>query len=164
MTPTLAQFRLLAREFTHEQRVQMFGRNLQGNQFWVDQTAQLVSPASPLSMTPDFVAKYGIDLSGLSEELQRMIPQIQEFALSRLVLEVRVLGLSARPANHLEKSGIQFIWQVCELTEAQLKGRKGLGPKSRNEVTETISDSGVSLRLSPSGPLIIEAKRRTGHT
>ncbi|KKT70548.1 MAG: DNA-directed RNA polymerase subunit alpha [Candidatus Uhrbacteria bacterium GW2011_GWE2_45_35] len=64
------------------------------------------------------------------------------------------LYLSARAANCLQNAGIETVGQLIEKTECELLKSKKFGRKSLSEIKEELTKLGLSLKPSPSEPLI----------
>lgn len=69
----------------------------------------------------------------------------------QLRMRVDELELSVRLANWCQNSWIEYVWQLCELTEEELlrrhRSRRTLGRKSTNEAKDVLSGLGLRLGL-----------------
>ena len=77
-------------------------------------------------------------------------PDSNEEVLSRSVNE---LALSVRSRKALSLLGIQTIGDLCMRTEAELMGVKNFGSTSLVEITEKLTEKGLSLRALEQEPL-----------
>jgi len=57
------------------------------------------------------------------------------------------LELSVRAANCLNNAAIEYVWQICERTEADLLKTKNFGRKSLNEIKEILAELDPLLQL-----------------
>ncbi len=69
----------------------------------------------------------------------------------KLAMRVEDFELSARTRNCLGNTGIEFIYQLVQMTEREVQRIKNLGSVSMSELKELLDDLGLSFGMNLDG-------------
>lgn len=98
-----------------------------------------------------------IDLGALEGRLEDSdVPVNVVKQNAELRKHVDELNLSVRARNCMDNAGCQYVWQICEKTEAEMLKTKNFGRKSLNELKDLFLEMGVSFGMTI--PLSVKCK------
>ncbi|NQV90424.1 hypothetical protein HQ487_03390 [Candidatus Uhrbacteria bacterium] len=96
---------------------------------------------------PQCIIEHRVYLQELKSGLSAGTDAIVASNLNNLNKRIDELELSVRTANCLQNAHIEYVWQLCEYTEARLLKTKNFGRKSLNESKEILAELGLKLGM-----------------
>lgn len=88
--------------------------------------------------------------AGYNEGVLNSLPEGQRKDYSLIVASpIEALGLSKRSQNRLKRDGIDYVQQLLNKTEEDLKEIWNLGEKSLDEIKQNLHSHNLSLRGTP---------------
>lgn len=100
----------------------------------------------PIIETVDYLRQQSVTLLHRPQEIPKM-EQAQPFFNENLLLRIGELPLSARSANALRYTDIEFVWQLVTKPEVELLKLKNFGRKSLKEVRGLLRDMGLTTHM-----------------
>ena len=115
---------------------------------WTDGT---IAPEEAISSSAKILNDHLKLFIGLTEEISDEVTMVEKEEETRdkiLEMAIEELDLSVRSYNCLKRAGINTVEELTQRTEEDMMKVRNLGKKSLEEVTQKLSELGLSLRKS----------------
>lgn len=115
---------------------------------WTDGT---IAPEEAVSSSAKILNDHLKLFIGLTEEISDEVTMVEKEEETRdkiLEMAIEELDLSVRSYNCLKRAGINTVEELTQRTEEDMMKVRNLGKKSLEEVTQKLSELGLSLRKS----------------
>lgn len=115
---------------------------------WTDGT---IAPEEAVSSSAKILSEHLKLFIGLTEEISDEVTMVEKEEETRdkiLEMQIEELDLSVRSYNCLKRAGINTVEELTQRTEEDMMKVRNLGKKSLEEVTQKLSELGLSLRKS----------------
>jgi DNA-directed RNA polymerase subunit alpha len=110
-----------------------------------------ITPAEAVSSAAKILIEHEKLFVGLTEKVSDEVTMVEKEEEDRdrlMDMSIEELDLSVRSYNCLKRAGINTVAELVNRTEEEMMKVRNLGKKSLEEVTQKLSDLGLSLRPS----------------